>query len=77
MIFEFPAMSAKSASASFIRSNLDVSGGSKSDRAAGNREMNLTKTWLAMDAYPGMILRVLEPPLTNVSRTIERNTRNR
>jgi len=57
-----PMIIAKVESAFFIRSRLGVSGGARSERLCGSREINFAKTWFAIEACPGMILSIPTPP---------------
>ena len=69
-------ISASRESAPCIRSRLGISGGRRSDRVGGSRERNFAKTWLAIDACPGMMLRVpAAPEVTLASGTSRRPDR--
>lgn len=57
-----PLRSANVANAMTIRSETGIRDGTMSERNCGSRERNLQKTWFAIDAWPGTMLRVLDPP---------------
>lgn len=55
-------ISAKLDRADFMRASFDIFGGVRSDRVWGSLDTNLAKTWLAIDACPGITLRDPAPP---------------